>query len=159
MLLLFTLNFLGIFQKLIIFNQNPLQHSKIFPQPKKYNYLIFYLSIHQWFHQLKFKKTVLLILNTTILSLQVPFYYSPYIKYSQISNPLFLRILSHLCLILQHHLIVLHSIHCRVVVNSENLSETTFAGPGAGRFPTANSVMNDLIRYALRIIHRAEVLH
>ena len=34
----------------------------------------------------------------------------------------------------------------RVVVNSENLAETTFAGPGAGRFPTANSVMNDLIR-------------
>lgn len=34
----------------------------------------------------------------------------------------------------------------RVVVNSDNLSETTFAGPGAGRFPTANSVMNDLIR-------------
>jgi hypothetical protein len=33
-----------------------------------------------------------------------------------------------------------------VVVNSENVHVSTFAGPGAGRFPTANSVMNDLIR-------------
>jgi homoserine dehydrogenase len=33
-----------------------------------------------------------------------------------------------------------------VVVTSENMGSSTFAGPGAGRFPTANSVMNDLIR-------------
>lgn len=33
-----------------------------------------------------------------------------------------------------------------VVVSSENMGESTFAGPGAGRFPTANSVVNDLIR-------------
>ena len=33
-----------------------------------------------------------------------------------------------------------------VLVNSENMLTSTFAGPGAGRFPTANSVMNDLIR-------------
>jgi len=33
-----------------------------------------------------------------------------------------------------------------VLVNSENMNSSTFAGPGAGRFPTANSVVNDLIR-------------
>lgn len=33
-----------------------------------------------------------------------------------------------------------------VVITSENMDISTFAGPGAGRFPTANSVMNDLIR-------------
>lgn len=33
-----------------------------------------------------------------------------------------------------------------VLLNSENNTASTFAGPGAGRFPTANSVMNDLIR-------------
>mmetsp|Transcript_7519 Transcript_7519/g.17167 ORF Transcript_7519/g.17167 Transcript_7519/m.17167 type:complete len:268 (-) Transcript_7519:234-1037(-) len=33
-----------------------------------------------------------------------------------------------------------------VVVNSVNMGATTLAGPGAGRFPTANSVMSDLIR-------------
>lgn len=31
------------------------------------------------------------------------------------------------------------------LLNSENCTMSTFAGPGAGRFPTANSVMNDLI--------------
>eukprot|EP00596_Hydrurales_sp_CCMP1899_P003918 CAMPEP_0119039076 /NCGR_PEP_ID=MMETSP1177-20130426/8382_1 /TAXON_ID=2985 /ORGANISM="Ochromonas sp, Strain CCMP1899" /LENGTH=446 /DNA_ID=CAMNT_0007002507 /DNA_START=140 /DNA_END=1480 /DNA_ORIENTATION=- len=36
-----------------------------------------------------------------------------------------------------------------VVVNSDNMNESTFAGPGAGRYPTANSVMNDLIRLSL----------
>ncbi len=35
-----------------------------------------------------------------------------------------------------------------VVVQSQNMVSSTFAGPGAGRFPTANSVMNDLIRVA-----------
>jgi homoserine dehydrogenase len=35
-----------------------------------------------------------------------------------------------------------------VVVHSENMISSTFAGPGAGRFPTANSVMNDLVRIA-----------
>ena len=34
------------------------------------------------------------------------------------------------------------------VVKSENMNMTTFAGPGAGRFPTANSVVNDLLRLA-----------
>ena len=29
------------------------------------------------------------------------------------------------------------------------MDTSTFAGPGAGRFPTANSVMNDLIRVSL----------
>jgi hypothetical protein len=33
-----------------------------------------------------------------------------------------------------------------VLMNSENLNTSNFAGPGAGRFPTANSVLNDLIR-------------
>jgi homoserine dehydrogenase len=37
-----------------------------------------------------------------------------------------------------------------VVVQSENLATSTFAGPGAGRFPTANSVVNDLVRIAQR---------
>lgn len=33
-----------------------------------------------------------------------------------------------------------------VVVNSENMGASTFGGPGAGRFPTANSVVNDIVR-------------
>eukprot|EP01037_Dinobryon_pediforme_P017843 gene17843-18071_t len=36
-----------------------------------------------------------------------------------------------------------------VLINSDNLTCSTFAGPGAGRFPTANSVLNDLIRLSL----------
>eukprot|EP01039_Chlorochromonas_danica_P009715 gene9715-10746_t len=36
-----------------------------------------------------------------------------------------------------------------VVVRSENLQSSTFAGPGAGRFPTANSVVNDLVRLSI----------
>ena len=37
-----------------------------------------------------------------------------------------------------------------VVVSSENMGgNSTFAGPGAGRYPTANSVLNDLIRISL----------
>lgn len=35
-----------------------------------------------------------------------------------------------------------------VLVESQNLSRSSFAGPGAGRFPTANSVVNDLLRIA-----------
>ena len=35
-----------------------------------------------------------------------------------------------------------------VHVSSENLGRSTFVGPGAGRFPTANSVVNDLLRVA-----------
>jgi homoserine dehydrogenase len=35
-----------------------------------------------------------------------------------------------------------------VLVTSENMKLSTFAGPGAGRFPTANSVVNDVIRLA-----------
>lgn len=34
----------------------------------------------------------------------------------------------------------------QVLVHSKNMGASTFAGPGAGRFPTANSVMNDLLR-------------
>ena len=34
------------------------------------------------------------------------------------------------------------------VVSSENMGVTTLAGPGAGRFPTANSILNDLVRLA-----------
>lgn len=33
-----------------------------------------------------------------------------------------------------------------VVVGSENMTQSTLAGPGAGRYPTANSVLNDMIR-------------
>ena len=33
-----------------------------------------------------------------------------------------------------------------VLVHSENMVRSTFAGPGAGRFPTANSVLSDLVR-------------
>ena len=35
-----------------------------------------------------------------------------------------------------------------VVVNSQNMAgqSSTYAGPGAGRFPTANSICNDLVR-------------
>lgn len=32
------------------------------------------------------------------------------------------------------------------VVQSENMNTSSFAGPGAGRYPTANSVVSDLIR-------------
>jgi len=35
-----------------------------------------------------------------------------------------------------------------VLVNSVNMGNSMFGGPGAGRFPTANSVVNDLIRLA-----------
>ncbi|CBN79120.1 Homoserine dehydrogenase [Ectocarpus siliculosus] len=35
-----------------------------------------------------------------------------------------------------------------VVVRSENLTESVYAGPGAGRYPTANSVVNDIVRLA-----------
>lgn len=35
-----------------------------------------------------------------------------------------------------------------VVVRSENLAESSFKGHGAGRFPTANSCVNDIIRVA-----------
>jgi len=33
-----------------------------------------------------------------------------------------------------------------VLINSENMNCSTFAGPGAGRYPTANSIFSDLIR-------------
>lgn len=33
-----------------------------------------------------------------------------------------------------------------VVINSSNNTQSTLAGPGAGRYPTANSVVNDLVR-------------
>lgn len=36
-----------------------------------------------------------------------------------------------------------------VVIQSENNSESILAGPGAGRFPTANSVVADMLRQAL----------
>lgn len=32
------------------------------------------------------------------------------------------------------------------MLQSENMGSSVFSGPGAGRYPTANSVMNDLIR-------------
>lgn len=35
-----------------------------------------------------------------------------------------------------------------VVVGSKNLTESVYAGPGAGRYPTANSVVNDIVRLA-----------
>ena len=35
-----------------------------------------------------------------------------------------------------------------VVIKSENMNITSFAGPGAGRYPTANSVVNDILRLA-----------
>eukprot|EP01038_Epipyxis_sp_PR26KG_P006854 gene6854-9385_t len=35
-----------------------------------------------------------------------------------------------------------------VLINSLNMNSSTFAGPGAGRYPTANSVVNDIIRLA-----------
>lgn len=36
-----------------------------------------------------------------------------------------------------------------VLVTSTNMGNSTFAGPGAGRFPTANSILNDVLRIAL----------
>jgi homoserine dehydrogenase len=36
-----------------------------------------------------------------------------------------------------------------VAVSSENMGASTFAGPGAGRYPTANSVLNDMIRLSM----------
>lgn len=36
-----------------------------------------------------------------------------------------------------------------VVLSSANMPSATFAGPGAGRWPTANSVLNDLVRLSL----------
>ena len=36
-----------------------------------------------------------------------------------------------------------------VMISSANLSNSTFAGPGAGRYPTANSILNDIIRIGL----------
>jgi hypothetical protein len=34
----------------------------------------------------------------------------------------------------------------QVVVTSENLHQSVFSGPGAGRYPTANSVLSDVLR-------------
>lgn len=36
-----------------------------------------------------------------------------------------------------------------VLIKSKNNNESTFAGPGAGRYPTANSVVNDILRLNL----------
>eukprot|EP00428_Durinskia_dybowskii_P065922 CAMPEP_0170385054 /NCGR_PEP_ID=MMETSP0117_2-20130122/16316_1 /TAXON_ID=400756 /ORGANISM="Durinskia baltica, Strain CSIRO CS-38" /LENGTH=442 /DNA_ID=CAMNT_0010640823 /DNA_START=115 /DNA_END=1443 /DNA_ORIENTATION=+ len=36
-----------------------------------------------------------------------------------------------------------------VLINSDNMGVSTLSGPGAGRYPTANSVLNDLIRISL----------
>lgn len=36
-----------------------------------------------------------------------------------------------------------------VLVTSANMGNSTFAGPGAGRFPTANSVLSDVLRISL----------
>jgi homoserine dehydrogenase len=33
-----------------------------------------------------------------------------------------------------------------VLVKSRNLDTTSYSGPGAGRFPTANSVVSDIVR-------------
>ena len=35
-----------------------------------------------------------------------------------------------------------------VAVDSENMGLTSYAGPGAGRFPTANSIVADILRVA-----------
>ncbi|CAN0151404.1 unnamed protein product [Discosporangium mesarthrocarpum] len=35
-----------------------------------------------------------------------------------------------------------------VVVTSKNLTKSVYTGPGAGRYPTANSVVNDMVRIA-----------
>eukprot|EP01040_Poterioochromonas_malhamensis_P004301 gene4301-4608_t len=35
-----------------------------------------------------------------------------------------------------------------VLINSDNMPSSTYSGPGAGRYPTANSVVNDLVRIA-----------
>ena len=40
-----------------------------------------------------------------------------------------------------------------VAVNSENMGLTSYAGPGAGRFPTANSVVADILRVAAGRAH------
>jgi len=39
-----------------------------------------------------------------------------------------------------------------VTIRSDNLTATTLAGPGAGRFPTANSVLNDLVRLSQSLL-------
>ena len=36
-----------------------------------------------------------------------------------------------------------------VLIKSKNNNESIFAGPGAGRYPTANSVVNDILRLNL----------
>lgn len=36
-----------------------------------------------------------------------------------------------------------------VTILSENLTSSAYVGPGAGRFPTANSVVNDILRVAM----------
>ncbi|CAN0450312.1 unnamed protein product, partial [Discosporangium mesarthrocarpum] len=33
-----------------------------------------------------------------------------------------------------------------VAIDSKNMGTSSYAGPGAGRYPTANSVVNDLVR-------------
>lgn len=35
-----------------------------------------------------------------------------------------------------------------VLINSDNLGEASLSGPGAGRYPTANSVVSDVVRLA-----------
>ncbi|CAM9202144.1 unnamed protein product [Choristocarpus tenellus] len=41
-----------------------------------------------------------------------------------------------------------------VVVGSKNLTESVYTGPGAGRYPTANSVVNDVVRMAQGLCSR-----
>lgn len=41
-----------------------------------------------------------------------------------------------------------YNYYLQVLINSANMGASTMAGPGAGRFPTANSVVNDLVRLA-----------
>jgi hypothetical protein len=35
-----------------------------------------------------------------------------------------------------------------VAINSANMGLSTLSGPGAGRYPTANSILSDLVRTA-----------
>jgi hypothetical protein len=47
-----------------------------------------------------------------------------------------------------HPLANVHGVTNCVTVHSQNLNVATYIGPGAGRFPTANSIVADVIRVA-----------
>ncbi len=54
---------------------------------------------------------------------------------------------------LSHHLASARGAGNAIAVKSSNLGSTSYTGPGAGRFPTANSIVADICRVAAGMAH------